>query len=248
MRGQALAEFLTIAAALAALLVLLPLVAKVQDVAHSAQLASRYLAFDAATRTDAGMAGADSLMRDVGRRFFSNLDAPIKDGDAAGDFPAHQHPFWRDPAGAALVRQDGVALRFGAARAAAPEAGFDAAADGAPFAAAGAFDLRARGLYTGAVVVTVRPLSGDNGLYRPFDQLALRIERHSSLLVDGWQARDAQHAEERVDGALVPRAPLRAVSPLVGAAVTLTEAGHVDQPRLGELAFWRDVVPPDRLR
>jgi len=50
--GQALTEFIVVALALIPLFLLLPVIGKYQDIAHSVQLASRYAAFDAMIRND----------------------------------------------------------------------------------------------------------------------------------------------------------------------------------------------------
>jgi hypothetical protein len=54
---------------------------------------------------------------------------------------------------------------------------------------------------------------------------------------------------KRIDSKLlVPGTLLRPVQPLAAAFVGIAEAGQVQAPRLGELEFWSDVVPPDRLK
>ena len=51
--GQALTEFLVVALALIPLFLLIPMIAKYQDIGHSTQMASRYAAFEATIRNDA---------------------------------------------------------------------------------------------------------------------------------------------------------------------------------------------------
>ena len=103
--GQALVEFLAMAAPLLGLFLLMPMIGKYQDIAHATQMASRYAAFDATVHNDA--AGSSKppaqLAAEVRRRYFSRPDAPIKTGDTAGDFDAHRNPLWTDPAGNPLI-------------------------------------------------------------------------------------------------------------------------------------------------
>ena len=86
--GQALVEFLAMAAPLLGLFLLMPMIGKYQDIAHATQMASRYAAFDATVHNEA--AGSykppTQLAAEVRRRYFSRPDAPIKTDDAAGDF------------------------------------------------------------------------------------------------------------------------------------------------------------------
>jgi hypothetical protein len=92
--GQALTEFLVVALAVIPLFLLIPVIAKYQDINNATQMASRYVAFDAMTRNDTVSSGwkpVDQLAAEVRRRFFSNPDAPIKTDDVAGNFKANQN-------------------------------------------------------------------------------------------------------------------------------------------------------------
>ena len=97
--GQALTEFLVVALALIPLFLLVPMIAKYQDISHFTQLASRYAAFDAMTRNDSVSTWKPEaqLADEVRRRFFSNSDAPIKTGDVVGNFDANRNLFWSNP-------------------------------------------------------------------------------------------------------------------------------------------------------
>lgn len=78
--GQALVEFLAMAAPLLGLFLLMPMIGKYQDIAHATQMASRYAAFDATVHNDA--AGSSKppaqLAAEVRRRYFSRPDAPSR--------------------------------------------------------------------------------------------------------------------------------------------------------------------------
>lgn len=254
--GQALTEFLVVALALIPLILLIPLIAKYQDVSYAVQMASRYVAFEATTRNDAQSTWKTpaQLNDEVRRRFFSNPDAPVKTGDVAGNFTAHQNMFWRGPNGAPLIANfnKDVAVGFGAGESTTENDAFSAADDGKPFNQPKTADwlgLRARGIYTGNVSITLANVPAGLKAYTPLDKINLSVTRHTSLVVDGWTARDAEQVESRIDHPmLVPATKLRGVSSVVDASVSLVEGGHIDKPQLGQLDFWRDIVPPDRLK
>jgi len=255
-RGQALTEFLVVALALIPLLLLTPLISKYQDVANAVQMASRYVTFEAMTRNDAQNTWKtpDQLAGEVQRRFFSNPDAPVKTGDVAGNFLAHQNLFWRGPGGAPLIAnfENDVAVGFGPDNRPTQAEAFSSASDGRPFNVLGTADqlgLHASGIYTGNVTVRLANVPAGLQAYEPFYKLDLSITRHTSMLVDGWAAKDPAQVESRIDSpVLVPATNLRAVSSIVDTAVSTVEVGQVSGPKLGELEFWRDVVPADRLK
>jgi hypothetical protein len=262
-RGQALTEFLVLALALVPLFLLIPLIAKYQDISHAVRMASRYVAFDAMTRNDTQSTWKDpaQLGGEVQRRFFSNADAPIKTGDVAGNFVAHQNQFWRGPAGAPLIADFGadVSVSFAPGGRPTQADGFSAASDGVPFnqlagtsipvKIAGEFGLKAKGIFTGNVTVRLANLPAGLKAYEPFDKIDLTMSRHTSLLVDGWPARDPAQVQSRIDSPyLVPGSNLTPVAPVIDASVAVFEVGQLRGPQLGKLDFWVDVVPPDRLK
>lgn len=254
-RGQALTEFLVAAVALVPLFLLIPLIAKYQDIAHTTQLASRYVAFDSFTRNDSvGTAKSEGQLADeVRRRFFSNADAPIKTDDVAGNFLAHQNLFWRGPSNTALIRDFGtdVGVSFGAGNGASHGAGFSAASDGVPFILHDRLALRARGVYTANVSVALANLPAGLKFFEPFDRIDLNVGRSTSVAIDPWAARDPAQIEAKIVGhpELFPTAPLAALTPAVDAAVRAIDApAGLSGPLLGQLDFWRDVVPNDRLK
>jgi hypothetical protein len=256
-RGQALVEFLVLALALLPLFLLMPMIAKYQDVAHAAQMASRYVSFESMTRN----AGAGSwkpeaqLAQQARRRFFGNSDAPIKTDDGAGNFPANQNLFWRSPGQQALIADIGrdVTLHFGTASGTAHRDGYSAADDGLPFnlvgAAAQRMGLQSDGIYTAQVDVALLNLPAGLKNYAPFDSINLTMKRHTSVLVDAWTASNPGQVESRIDHpVLFPGALLAPARQLVDPVIGVVELFHVPGPGLGELAFWRDVVPADRLK
>lgn len=264
-RGQALVEFLGLALILVPFLLLLPMIAKYQDIAHATDMAARYVAFDATVRNDAAGSWKPNgeLAGEVRRRFYSNASAPIKTGDTPGDFKAHQNLFWRDPLGNALIRNfnNDVRISFGEGASQDPGAGFRGVGEGTPFLRHDTMDLEARGVFRGNVSVSVAnlpdSLTGPTRSYEGLKSLNLVIRRHVDLVPDGWTAKDADHTASRIDHAEINAGstfnlPLfREVPKAVEAAVVLMEipSGCLSHcgPRLGELEYWKDVVPADRI-
>lgn len=241
--GQALVEFLVVAVALIPLFLLIPVIAKYQSIAHATQIASRYAAFDGLVRNDAQNTAKplDQLQDEVRRRIFSNSDAAIKTRDVAGDFKAHQNLFWRTPDDRPLIAHfSDISL------ARSHEDAHDGpvlASKPGPFATG----FGAAGIGTAQVSVQLAKLPAGLKFYEPFDRINLAMSRSTSVVADGWSARDPADAEQK----FAPLAPvlvlLRPVSTVVEPLMLLVEPG-VTPPKLGQLEFWRDVVPADRLR
>lgn len=269
-RGQALVEFVVICLVMVPLLLLVPVIAKYQDISHATQMASRYVAFEAMTRND-GMGSfkpVNQLAGETRRRFFSNPDAPIKTNDTAGNFLSNRNLFWLDPVGNSLISDfdADVSLGFGPANSPDHTGAFSSASDGAPFSkpsidVAGTLGLQSRGIYTANVTVALGNIpSATGGLTKTFDEfrnINLRIVRHTSVAIDPWTAGSPKVVESRIaKPTLVPGNLLSSLKPLTDVAVTLVESpkclpdcfGSSLGPRLGELDIWRDVVPEDRLR
>jgi hypothetical protein len=260
--GQALTEFLVVALALVPLFLLMPLIAKYQDIAHQTEMASRYVAFDAVARNEFQNSWKDpaQLAGEVRRRFFSNSDAPIKTNDTAGNFDAHRNLFWRGPSDQPLIADfdRDVTISFGNTGSS-QSAGFTAAHDGAPFNKVAGTELethisdqlklRAAGIYTGNVSVNLAKTPDFLKSYQSFDKLDLLITRHTSVVINGWDADSAQKVTERIDSKLlVPGTLLRPIGSTLSGFFTPFEGGKISPPKLGQLDFWQDVVPADRLK
>ena len=255
--GQALTEFLVTAVALVPLFLLMPLIAKYQDIAHSTQMASRYVAFDAFARNDSVSTwkSESQLADEVRRRFFSNADAPVKTDDVAGDFLANHNLFWRDPNGDVLIQDFGrdVTVSYGAVGTTGTThaAGFIAASDGTPFVLRDALGLVPRGIYTANVSVKLANMPSGLKFFEPFDTIDLSITRGTSVAIDPWTARSPEQIETKIaaDPTIFPVGSLAEISPIVNAGVALVDLpGGLSGPKLGQLEFWRDVVPEDRLK
>jgi hypothetical protein len=261
--GQALTEFLVVALVLVPLYLLMPLVAKYQDIAYQTQMASRYVAFDALLNNEWQNTWKDpaQLAGEVRRRFLSNADAPIKTNDTAGNFSAHRNAFWSGPTNEPLIADfdADVAVSFGPNRSQIQAGSPTAASDGHPFNSAAntgiemhvadQLSLKPTGVFTGNVTVRLANPPAFLAAYQPFDKINLSVTRHTSVVVNGWDAADPKQVAARIDSKLlVPRLLLQPVQSLAAAFVAIAEAGQVQAPRLGELEFWSDVVPPDRLK
>lgn len=272
-RGQALTEFIVVALVLVPLLLLIPMIAKYQDMAHAAQLASRYVAFEAMTRND-GMGDGSfkpvaELADEASRRFFGNADAPIKTLDKPGDFKAHQNMFWRDHKGNALIKNFGtdVMVTFGQAKSASHSDGYSGADDGKPFNSVPvnlreALELKANGVYTANVSLKVANLdTAAGGITKVFDEfkdINLVISRSTSLVADTWTARGPEQVESRIDNTVMfPGRGLKHLRTPIGVAVAMVELpkcfpgicnSETVGPQVGHLEFWRDTVPADRLQ
>lgn len=267
MGGQALTEFIVLALALIPLFLIIPLIAKYQDIAHHIQIASRYVAFEAMARNDSmsSWKSPGQLAQEVQRRFFSNSNAPIKSNDEAGNFNSHRNAFWKDPSGAPLIRsfKDDVLVSFGPDSSASASGSFTGSSDDMPFrglvGVSDALGLNAPGIHRVNVTVVLANISElDGGYTQAYEGLKginLTMSRQTSLLIDPWSAKGPEQVEERIDNVLLfPGSMLSTVAPLVDAAVTIVESpscfkgGCTRGPKLGKLDFWRDVVPNDRLR
>ncbi len=273
-RGQALTEFIVIGLALIPLFLLMPVIAKYQDIVQATQMASRYVAFEAMTRNEDSLDGwksANQLAGEVRRRFFSNADAPIKTNDTAGNFKAHQNLFWRDPKDQALIKDfdSDVNVSFGSNKSASNgDAGFNSVnkvSDGMPFKSVSAeLGLPADGIYTANISVALlnlpKELMGYTKSYDEFKNINLQIVRSTSLVVNPWAAKEPAQVESRIDKPLLFPAGYTAKKLSAGLALDVL-VGMVEipkyfpaictkgcGPKLGELEFWRDTVPADRLK
>jgi hypothetical protein len=112
-------------------------------------------------------------------------------------------------------------------------------------------DLRARGIYTANVSVKLADLPAGLRFYEPLDKINLQLARGTSVAIDSWAARDPQEVESRIGGnpGIFPAGQLAAVAAGLVAPVAVIDApAGLTAPRLGQLEFWRDVVPGDRVK
>lgn len=236
------------AVALLPLFVLMPMIGKYQDIAHSTLAASRYAAFDMLTRYQTTKPQSQ-LDQEVRQRFFSAANAPIKSSESAQSPQASLNPLWRDPTNRPLIAQlSDISIRHSGASlsdSSDPQGMATAALE----KARGLIDLPQRELHTATVSVPLINLPQSLRIYEPFDRLHLRVQRHTSVVPDPWTAAGPAQVQAQIDKAvLIPLSrPLRAVGELIDLPLSAAEPG-VSKPQLGELEFWSDLVPSDRLK
>ena len=242
--GQALTEFLVVAVALMPLFLLIPVIAKYQGIAHTTQMASRYTAFDSLVRNDYenSLKPIAQLQDEVRRRFFSDSKAPIVTHQVARDLKSDQNLFWRTPDDKALIASfNDVTV----ARSVPPShVGVLGGVDVGPFSG---MEFGASGIYSAAVRVQLANLPANLEFYKPFDQINLVMTRNTSVLPDYWTGKnpaDVQQQASHVTSSSVLPAALAAIVPN---AIQHAEPG-INPPHIGQLDFWSDTVPSDRLR
>lgn len=246
-RGQALTEFLAMSLVLLPVFLLLPLIGKIQDIAHQAQLASRYAAFDGLLRNDSHnrFKPPEQLERELAQRFFS-ASAVISTGDGSQSFASR--PQWSDPWVHPLVGEAAaVRLSFGPSHGRTHRDAFTAANDAERFTLASKAGLHTDGIYNVNVSADIANLPAGLKLIEPFDRLNLRIERHASVLLDAWTANSPVQAEERFGPLAAVNGPLQKLEGVFGVAMKLVDLHDVAAPSFGALERWRDAVPSDRL-
>ena len=235
-QGQALMEFLVVAVALLPLFLLLPIIAKYQDIAHSTIISSRYAAFDDMVRnaTQNSQKPIEQLQDEVRRRFFSSSTAPIKTNDVAGNFKAHQNLFWSMPNDQLLIAKfDDVSVQRS------NQDGNDAYGFGYKFGGSG--------ITTTQVSVKLANLPANLEFYKPFDNINLVMQRSTSVVTDGWSSRNPADVDNKVLEIKPYYELFSSLSTLIDPLVKGLEPGS-SPPNLGKLDFWRDAVPADRLK
>ncbi len=224
--GQALAEFCVCLLAFLPLFLLIPLLGRFLDMAQTAQVASRYVAFESVAHDPLnGRLLDDQIAADVARRFFNRSDAPIRTGERAGSSDEERNPLWVDHRGDALLPDPAAAVSV-ATRAATRDV-FPAARHWW----SDAFDLRGRNLITGAV--SIRPAG------MPI------IQRQTGLLVDDWGALGTADIKRKIEHSGPSVYPSEQIDTLLEFAGQFPRL-LTDDPLHPGLRDW-EVVPCDRL-
>ena len=247
-RGQSTVEFIVLGMVLVPLLLIVPLIGKHMDIAQTAAIASRYVAFEGSVRHSSSADGWKSdaeLAQEVRRRFFSNSDAPIKTNDTVGNFNAHRNTLWFDHRGTPLLSDfaKNVGVQTKNETLSQPF--------GAQLLPMTDFKLPQDNLYSGQVTVNI----DDIAALKPFDALGLSVSRSTTVLVDPWAASGPAQVTNRIRGNGMPLSspfpykPLEVIAiplgvlmsnpamALLGADVTPPDVGRVDPDR----------VPKDRV-
>lgn len=276
-RGQAMVEFLILAAGvILPFLLLMPVLSSYQDVRHQTQLASRYVAMEARSQSDrdANWKALPAVQTEVQARFFEDQNQAIISNPSAVGGGA---PQWGDGTGQRLMPNPAAAVqvRTGASADGQTVAeGFNRAVD--PYGST-AYDnnmppkrlgLETRGTYSATVQATLNPLpaavTGWFGkTFAPMDETSWTVKARTVLLTAPWTAADpdqvmANMATREGDVFAWPFPTQGLASPNPYTDYTTANVDKVlnkvelDQfkkgPQLGILENWRDVVPTDRLK
>jgi hypothetical protein len=236
-QGQSTIEMIVISFFLVPLMIIAPLLGKYLDIAETATVASRYVAFEGTVHHTSSLGGWKSeatLAKEVQRRFFSNGDAAIKTNDVAGNFNANRNVLWFDHRGDALLSDFDKNVMVTTKKEIFTQ----------PFGAlyAGAFNLAQDNLYTGRVNVNIENIAG----LEPFDALGLGVDRHTTVLVDPWAASGPDQVSSKIHGSgwLYPYQGLDALAALMNPLITIFEFG-APPPVIGRVD--PDWVPKDRV-
>ena len=241
-KGHALTEFIVLAIALVPLFLLMPLIGKYQDISHSVLAASRYVAFDMLTRYNNPKPQAQ-LEQEVRHRFFSSSTSAIKTNDAAGDVKTDQNPHWRDPQNRALISKfSDIQVHTNWEETTGSVAALNNSANET-------VRLPKRDLFTATITVPIINLPTGLRYYKPLDKLNLQISRRTSVAPDTWAASGPGQVQAQLDRPLlIPLSTaLKTLSPFVKTFNKVVDPG-VSEPKLGELQFWADQLPLDRLQ
>lgn len=242
--GQALTEFLMLSGVLVTFLLLLPVTGKYQDISHATQMASRYVAFDAAMNGGGGTSFSNGLDVDaeVRRRFFAESTAPIKTRDAVGDFAAHSNANWTMPNGNPLVPNK-ANIRAGGVMSADPANGL--------FSRRSIMELDDIGAVNAVVTAPLARMPQGISALEPLSSMDIIIERRMMMMVNPWASSDyaatnsvvARNTNSEHQTDLV-----RAMAIPAKIAVDLLLDPGVEAPQVGNLQRWQDLVPADRSR
>ena len=239
--GQATVEMVVLGFVMVPLILAIPLLGKYMDIAQTAAIASRYVAFEGVVRhssSNDGWKTDDELSVEVRRRFFSNSDAPIKTDDVAGDFNAHRNTLWFDHQSAALLPEFATNVSVTTQRESLAQP------IGAVFN--DSFDLSHDNLNTGAVQVKVADIED----FEPFDTLGLVITRSTTLLADPWAASGPASVKDKIAGdgsnllGAFPYEVLKIEASVLEPFINLLEFNS-QAPEVGKVE--PDRVPKDRL-
>lgn len=234
--GQAMVEFILALFVLMPLLLIIPLLGKYLDLAHVTTLASRFAAFEASVRHGSsthGWATAEQLSDEL-RTGLYKLPARSTTSTRSGS----AEPLWYEHRGRPLISTDAASLNVSASHLVPSGLARPRFADD--------LGLADGHLFHASVSLRVNNIAD----LTPFDELDLRIERHSALLVDSWAAANSAavvKALQRRPGKLTghfPYQPLQSLLTPIKPFIRILEGEHA--PTGGEVS--PDVVPEDRIR
>ncbi len=226
-----------LALVLVPLFIALPLLGKYLDLAHSTELAARYLVFESTVANPEQPPATDEMRAaELRQRFFGRSDAPIRSAAASADGEAALPPLWTDHRGQPLLSDDGSDLQVRS------NWHHRSTPSGARFATRGGFKLPQDNELEAHVVLHPRNIAG----FVPLDGIDLEIARHHRILTDPWTAASSAHVSRRIEDAgpaVYPIAPLKRIGDTIGRVLPpllldpAMRVGRVDA----------DILPCDRL-
>jgi hypothetical protein len=234
--GQATTEFVVLCLALVPLALIVPLLGKYIDLMHTAEAASRYVAFEGTVHhSSTGWKSDAALAEEVRSRFFGESQAPVRSGDIAADVDGQRNPMWRNHAGGPLIDRFDSQVSVSTAR-----GGFNFHGPTRPIWRNG-LDLPEDNLVAGTVTVRPRNVPG----LSPFDAIDLQITRRTALLADPWAAGSVARVRGRIEDSPIvyPMGRLDELAGFIGQLPTLLS----DEPPRPGPRDW-DRVPCDRLQ
>ena len=238
--GQALAEFLVMSGVLVAFLVLLPVIGKYQDISHATQMASRYVAFDAAMNGGGGhsFSNAADVETEVRRRFFAESDAPIKTRDVAGDFAAHSNANWTMPNGSPLLPRKADISAVG---------NMSDDPSNYLFSLYSTMGLNGTGMINAVVTAPLARMPQGIRALDPLSSMDITMERRVVMMVNPWTSSSYAATNSMV--ARTTRLQTDLVSVMAAPAQVAMNIGFdpgIPAPQVGNLQRWQDLVPADR--
>jgi hypothetical protein len=240
--GQSTIELIVLSLVLVPLTLIVPILGKLIDIAHTTSIASRYVAFEGTIHhagSTSGWKSDTALSNEVRRRFYSQQGLSIKTNDVVSEINEDRNPLWTDHRGNHLLPDfNQVSVSTTKQNASSIFNGLAKILD-----LTDNFDLNSNNLYRGDVNVQLANIAG----LVPFDDINLNVHRHTVVLVDTWAAKNAGEIESKVKdaGLIFPHQVLNATAQVLNPVIQLFEF-NASPPKVGKVE--PDYVPSDRLK
>lgn len=264
-RGNALVETIILVGVMVPLFGALPLLGKISDVNNTTIQSSRYVAWER-TISDTSKKSTESISTEVNNRFLAKPDLQIKSNQGALTGSDAQNPFWTgfgkqdDDSSPNRLVKSGTGLYVEelyeepSSLAGQLSSGIVQIGKTMSQFSGGDWDLETESLFTARIGMDIgsnRLLSGKKSCdNQETDDTFVCIRRSNTILVDGWEAENASHAEDRTK-ALVPAAGFEnigdAAAQIVGMVPFFKDLGTLESDENGGFGYVdSEVVPLDR--